>query len=95
MSIVIDSFKEISKIPRCSKNVKGIINFIKERSKKFGYSFKEDSVGNLVVQIKSNSNINMHPIILQSHVDMVCEKMNLVCIILKQIQLKLLKRMDI
>ncbi|WP_151060241.1 beta-Ala-His dipeptidase [Borreliella turdi] len=74
MSIVIDSFKEISKIPRCSKNVKGIINFIKEKSKKFGYSFKEDSVGNIVVQIKSNNNINMHPIILQSHVDMVCEK---------------------
>ncbi|WKC79064.1 beta-Ala-His dipeptidase [Borreliella turdi] len=74
MSIVIDSFKEISKIPRCSKNVKGIINFIKEKSKKLGYSFKEDSVGNIVVQIKSNNNINMHPIILQSHVDMVCEK---------------------
>ncbi|WPM05726.1 beta-Ala-His dipeptidase [Borreliella sinica] len=74
MSIVIDSFKEISKIPRCSKNVKGIINFIKERSKKFGYSFKEDNIGNVVVQIKSNNNIDMHPIILQSHVDMVCEK---------------------
>ncbi|ATH10147.1 beta-Ala-His dipeptidase [Borreliella burgdorferi] len=74
MSIVIDFFKEISKIPRCSKNVKGIINFIKQRAKKFGYSFKEDSVGNIVVQIKSNNNINMHPIILQSHVDMVCEK---------------------
>ncbi|EEF84307.1 beta-Ala-His dipeptidase [Borreliella spielmanii] len=74
MSIVIDSFKEISKIPRCSKNVKGIINFIKEKSKKFGYSFKEDSVGNIVVQIKSNNNIDMSPIILQSHVDMVCEK---------------------
>ncbi|MBB5140847.1 beta-Ala-His dipeptidase [Borreliella afzelii] len=74
MSIVIDSFREISKIPRCSKNVKGIINFIKERAKKFGYSFKEDSVGNIVVQIKSNNNIDMPPIILQSHVDMVCEK---------------------
>ncbi|MCD2371496.1 beta-Ala-His dipeptidase, partial [Borreliella burgdorferi] len=74
MSIVIDSFKEISKIPRCSKNVKGIINFIKQRAKKFGYSFKEDRVGNIVVQIKSNNNIDMHPIILQSHVDMVCEK---------------------
>ncbi|QFI14712.1 beta-Ala-His dipeptidase [Borrelia sp. CA_690] len=74
MSIVIDFFKEISKIPRCSKNVKGIINFIKERAREFGYSFKEDSVGNIVVQIKSNNNIDMHPIILQSHVDMVCEK---------------------
>ncbi|WKC81818.1 beta-Ala-His dipeptidase [Borreliella tanukii] len=74
MSIVIDFFKEISKIPRCSKNVKGIINFIKDRSKEFGYPFKEDAVGNVVVQIKSNNNIDMHPIILQSHVDMVCEK---------------------
>ncbi|AJA90404.1 aminoacyl-histidine dipeptidase [Borreliella chilensis] len=74
MSIVINYFKEIAKIPRCSKNVKGIINFIKERSKKFGYSFKEDSVGNVVVQIKSSNSVDMHPVILQSHVDMVCEK---------------------
>ena len=74
-NIVISYFRKISKIPRCSKNLKGIRNFIKEEARKFGYSFKEDSVGNIVVNIKANDfSSSMSPVILQSHVDMVCEK---------------------
>ncbi|AWG42969.1 aminoacyl-histidine dipeptidase [Candidatus Borreliella tachyglossi] len=73
-NIVIDYFRRISQIPRCSKNLKGISNFIKEEAKKFGHSFREDSTGNIVVEIKSNGGGNTGPIILQAHTDMVCEK---------------------
>ncbi|BCR22021.1 beta-Ala-His dipeptidase [Borrelia sp. HM] len=74
-SIAISYFRKISKIPRCSKNLKGISNFIKEEARKFGCSFKEDSAGNIVVNIKANDfSGSMLPIILQAHIDMVCEK---------------------
>ncbi|AAX17112.1 beta-Ala-His dipeptidase [Borrelia hermsii] len=73
-NVVIRYFKQISQIPRCSKNLKGISNFIKEEAKKFGYSFKEDGIGNIVVGVKANGCSNMLPIILQAHTDMVCEK---------------------
>ncbi|BDU62722.1 aminoacyl-histidine dipeptidase [Candidatus Borrelia fainii] len=73
-NVVIRYFREISQIPRCSQNLKGISNFIKEEAKKFGYPFKEDSIGNIVVEIKANGCSNMLPIILQAHTDMVCEK---------------------
>ncbi|WP_024653434.1 beta-Ala-His dipeptidase [Borrelia persica] len=73
-NIVIRYFKQISQIPRCSKNLKGISDFIKEEAKKFGFSFKEDSVGNIVVNINANGCDNISPVILQAHTDMVCEK---------------------
>ncbi|AHH10790.1 beta-Ala-His dipeptidase [Borrelia coriaceae] len=73
-NIVIHYFRKISQIPRCSKNLRGISNFIKEEAKKFGYSFKEDSIGNIVVGIKANGCNNVLPVILQAHTDMVCEK---------------------
>ncbi|AYE36465.1 aminoacyl-histidine dipeptidase [Borrelia turcica IST7] len=73
-NIVIDYFRRISQIPRCSKNKEGISNYIKNEAEKFGYSFKEDSLGNIVVKIKANGIENVGPIILQAHTDMVCEK---------------------
>ncbi|BCR21203.1 beta-Ala-His dipeptidase [Borrelia miyamotoi] len=74
-NIVISYFRQISQIPRCSKNLKGISNFIKEEARKFGYSFKEDDAGNIVVKVKANDcSSSMLPVILQAHTDMVCEK---------------------
>ncbi|ACH93545.1 beta-Ala-His dipeptidase [Borrelia duttonii] len=73
-NIVIHYFKQISQIPRCSKNLKGISNFVKQEAIKFGFSFKEDNVGNIVVKIKANECDNVLPVILQAHTDMVCEK---------------------
>ncbi|UER67766.1 beta-Ala-His dipeptidase [Borrelia sp. BU AG58] len=72
--VVIDYFRRISQVPRCSGNMEGISNYIKNEAKKFGYSFKEDSVGNIVVRIGANGSENSEPIIIQAHTDMVCEK---------------------
>ncbi|MFX0041391.1 MAG: beta-Ala-His dipeptidase [Candidatus Hodarchaeota archaeon] len=68
-----DYFEEISKIPRCSGNEDEIRVYIKNQADKLGFNTKVDKVGNLVVRIPSISK-ERHRIILQCHMDMVCEK---------------------
>ncbi|MHA1805705.1 MAG: beta-Ala-His dipeptidase [Promethearchaeota archaeon] len=65
-------FQEISKIPRCSGHEEKIRAYIQKEADKFGYASKVDKIGNLLVRIKGHS--MKKPIILQSHLDMVCEK---------------------
>ncbi|MFX1366154.1 MAG: beta-Ala-His dipeptidase [Promethearchaeota archaeon] len=65
-------FYQISKIPRCSKQEEKIRNFIKTEAEKFGFEYKIDKVGNIVVKIQAND--QKLKCILQSHMDMVCEK---------------------
>ncbi|MFX0000725.1 MAG: beta-Ala-His dipeptidase [Candidatus Hermodarchaeota archaeon] len=73
---VWDYFYKITKIPRCSQKEDQIINFIKTEAEKFSFSTEVDRAKNLVVRIRSDSNSNVKKlkIVLQSHMDMVCEK---------------------
>jgi dipeptidase D len=65
-------FIEISRIPRKSRFEDKIRTFIKNKAEKYGYKFKIDKIGNIVVKIPSmNQKTN---IVLQCHMDMVCEK---------------------
>ncbi len=65
-------FYQISKIPRCSKHEEKLRNFIKEEAEKYGFEKKIDEIGNIVVKIPAaNQKLKC---ILQSHMDMVCEK---------------------
>lgn len=68
-----DYFEEISKIPRCSGNEDEVRDYIKNQAEKLGFNTKVDKAGNLVVRIPSISNEKQR-IILQCHMDMVCEK---------------------
>ncbi|MCK4379726.1 MAG: cytosol nonspecific dipeptidase, partial [Candidatus Lokiarchaeota archaeon] len=68
-----DYFEQISKIPRCSRNEERIRNFIKEEGEKFGYKTQVDKVGNLAINIPAKST-QKEKLILQCHMDMVCEK---------------------
>ena len=65
---VIELFKEITKIPRCSGTHQPFINFIKEFSKKNNYICKIDKANNILC-FKDNNKPN---ICLQSHYDIVC-----------------------
>ncbi len=65
-------FGEISKIPRCSGNEERVRTYVKNEAQSMGYKTKIDKVGNLLVSINPNS--SKRPIILQSHLDMVCTK---------------------
>ncbi|MBX3008523.1 MAG: aminoacyl-histidine dipeptidase [Melioribacteraceae bacterium] len=68
-------FYEISQIPRNSKNEEQIRQYLKSFAEHHGFTFNEDSVGNIVIHVPPTpGKENLPTIVLQSHVDMVCEK---------------------
>jgi len=69
-------FYEITKIPRCSTHEDKIREYIRAEAEKLGYQTEIDAIKNLVVRIPSSrdSGGNKIGIVLQSHMDMVCEK---------------------
>lgn len=68
-------FDEIRKIPRCSKHEEKIRAYIVAFAKEQGLPYKEDKVGNIVIRKPATKGMENKPIIvLQGHMDMVCEK---------------------
>jgi len=66
-------FYEISKIPRCSGKEGKIRDFIKNEANKFGFETEIDDVENLLIKIPGKINDGI-TVVLQSHMDIVCEK---------------------
>lgn len=70
-------FDEIRKIPRESKNETAIGEYIVSVAKAHGLTYDVDAVGNVVVRKPATpGHEKADVIILQSHLDMVCEKNN-------------------
>jgi len=70
-----EQFGEISKIPRCSKHEEKIREYILAFAKQHGLKSKTDKTGNVVISKPASSGMEGKPtVILQSHMDMVCEK---------------------
>lgn len=68
-------FYEISQIPRPSKHEERIRLYLRNFAGQNNLSFKEDRVGNIVIKIPPKPGFEKAPVVvLQSHVDMVCEK---------------------
>lgn len=68
-------FEEISKIPRCSKHEEKIGEYILSVAKENDLEAEKDEAGNVVIRKPAASGYEDIPItILQSHMDMVCEK---------------------
>lgn len=68
MSQIIDIFKEITNIPRCSGTHEPFINYMKEFAKKYNYECIVDKTNNILCK-KSNSKAKLS---FQSHYDIVC-----------------------
>ncbi len=66
MSVIIDHFKTLTKIPHCSKEADKLLNFLVTFAKERGYSVEVDEVKNIF--ISKGSSI----LCLQAHYDMVC-----------------------
>ena len=67
-------FYELSQVPRPSKREQKAVDFVKEFAKKNNFNFKEDKVGNIVIEVPASKGKEKSPtIVLQGHVDMVCE----------------------
>lgn len=72
---VIDYFKEINQIPRCSKQEQQITRWLKQWATARRLAVRSDPTGNLVIQVPATDGFEQAPIvILQGHMDMVCEK---------------------
>jgi dipeptidase D len=68
-------FDEIRKIPRCSKHEEKIREYIVNFAKKHGLEYKKDKTGNVVIRKPGDRGMEKKPtVILQGHMDMVCEK---------------------
>ena len=70
-------FNEISKIPRGSRNEKGISDYVCAFAKAHNLPYKQDHVWNVMIDKPASPGYeNSEPVILQAHMDMVCEKNN-------------------
>jgi dipeptidase D len=68
-------FSEILKIPRPSKKEEKIIKYLIEFSKTHNLEFFQDETGNALIRKPATAGMeNRKTVVLQSHVDMVCEK---------------------
>lgn len=84
MDIVIDlensrkmfaMFEKICAIPHGSGNTKKISDFLKEFAHERGHEVIQDKLNNLIIRVKASKGYeNEDTIILQGHMDMVCEK---------------------
>lgn len=70
-------FEEISKIPRESYNEKAISDYLVEFGKKLNLETYQDKYYNVILRRKASQGYEDAPgIIIQGHMDMVCEKEN-------------------
>ena len=70
-------FNEITKIPRPSKREEKMSLWLEETGKKMGLETKRDKVGNVLISKPATpGKENVTPVVLQAHMDMVCEKNN-------------------
>lgn len=68
-------FETISAIPRGSGNEAGVMAVLQAWADRRGLSWRQDEVGNLLVSIPATKGLeNAQPVLIQGHVDMVCEK---------------------
>lgn len=68
-------FYEITQIPRPSKKEEKILAYLLDFAKRHNLAVKQDKAGNvLITKEATKGKENVPTVILQSHVDMVCEK---------------------
>jgi len=72
--VVWDYFEDICQVPRPSKKEEKIIQFLIDFGKKHNLPTKRDEIGNiLITKPATKGKENIKTVVLQSHIDMVCE----------------------
>ncbi len=67
-------FNELCRIPHGSRNEKQLSDFIAGFAREHGLDYKQDEVYNVIIEKKASPGYeNSEPLILQAHMDMVCE----------------------
>ena len=74
-ALVWEQFEAITKVPRPSKKEERIIEFLIDFAKSHNLEYQRDKIGNVVIRKPATAGYEeRETIILQSHMDMVCEK---------------------
>ncbi|MDE5981242.1 MAG: M20/M25/M40 family metallo-hydrolase, partial [Bacteroidaceae bacterium] len=74
---VFRCFAEVNKIPRPSKKEEQMIEFLLQFGHRMGLETRRDETGNVIIRKPATPGMEGRPtVILQSHMDMVCEKNN-------------------
>ena len=72
---VFHYFEEICQVPRPSKKEEKIRAYLIGFAQKHGLEYKEDEAGNILIKKSATQGMeHVKTVILQSHMDMVCEK---------------------
>ncbi len=72
--LVWEQFDDITRVPRPSKKEEKIIEFLIEFAKSHSLEWQRDDIGNVVIRKPATAGYENKPtVILQSHMDMVCE----------------------
>ena len=73
--LIWEQFDDICQVPRPSKKEGKIIAWLQEWAKKHNFDYQTDETGNVVIRKAATKGFEGRPaVILQSHMDMVCEK---------------------
>ena len=73
--VLWDYFAKLSEIPRCSKKETAAAAWIESVGRSHGAQVKTDAVGNVLLCVPASPGHEQAPtVILQGHIDMVCEK---------------------
>ncbi len=67
-------FSEIASVPRPSKKEEKIRKYLVEFAKNLNLECKTDKIGNVIIYKEAQKSTSNKTIILQAHMDMVCEK---------------------
>lgn len=74
-AVVFHYFEEVCQVPRPSKKEEKIRAYLLEFAKKHGLAAKTDEAGNVLIEKPASAGKeNLKTVVLQSHMDMVCEK---------------------
>jgi dipeptidase D len=72
---VWDMFAKISQVPRCSGHETAVMDMLDSWAQQRQLPVQRDAVGNLLITIPATAgHENALPVLIQGHVDMVCEK---------------------
>ena len=72
---VFECFAQVNKVPRPSKKEEQMIEFLLDYGRSLGLPTRRDEAGNVIISKPATKGMEGRPtVILQSHMDMVCEK---------------------
>lgn len=73
--IVWKFFHQVTQVPRPSKKEGKMIQFLESFAKEYNVAIKKDAAGNILMSKPATPGMENRPVVvLQSHMDMVCEK---------------------